>query len=119
MCLTEPNNPRITGHQRTTLINGGRDQQSIRRVAVLETVQPVGARCGAVAQRQDLYAGPIGKALKPGFDWTHQFNPAPVNKLRDFPDADRAEQNGTAAAPAILDQPKCSRAQSFIARFQP
>jgi hypothetical protein len=103
MRLTEANNPRIIGHQRTTSLYRGRDQQPVCLVAVFETVQTVCTRGRAMVQRQHFHAGPIREAFDPGFERLDQFDPATVNKLRDLPHADRTEQDGAAVPPAILD----------------
>lgn len=48
--LAEPRNALIVGHQRTGELDCSCDQESVRRVAVLEMMQPIAAAGGPVGQ---------------------------------------------------------------------
>ena len=100
------------------------DEQAVRRVSVLERVQPIRTQRSAIAQRQDFNARPIGEVFYPemfypGVERANQFNSPVGNQLGDLPDGEGADQDGAAVPPAGFDQVERVRAQPLMAAFQP
>lgn len=66
-----------------------------------------------------LDARPIEETLNPRIEGHIEVDPTSIGMPGDFPGRDRAEKNGSAVLPAIVDQGTCRGTQAVIAAARP
>jgi hypothetical protein len=80
MRLAEACDAIVIGNQRASQLDRRCDEKPIRRIAMLEMVELIGARRGAGSERDRIDAGACEKALDPGIDGNIELDAAGIDK---------------------------------------
>lgn len=105
--------------ERARKLDRGGDQQPIRRIAVLETMQLIAAGGSAMTQWHRFDAGTFDEARDPRLNRNIELDPSGIDQQRNLPGSDRTQANGSAVLPAIVDQSARRWAQAVIAAVEP
>ena len=95
---------RIIRNQRAGKLDRRCDEETIRWVAVLETVKLITARSCAIAQRDGHNSRTVQEPLDPSGYRYIEINSTGIDEQRYLPRADCAQVNAATASPAIIDQ---------------
>src|SRR5271165_4394542 len=119
MRFAEASNALVIRDQGAVKLDCGGNEQPIRGITVLETVELIAARGCMMAQWHRRDAGTIEEALDPGFNGNVQINPPGVDEQRYLPGGDGAQVNGSAASPAVIGQSTGRRTRALVAAVKP
>jgi hypothetical protein len=119
MRLAEACDAIVISNQRASKLNSRCDEKPVRRIAVLEMMELIGARRRARRERSRLDAGAREKSLDPGIDGNIEIDATSIDEQSDLPGRDGAQENGSASLPAAIDQGASRCAQLVAAAVEP
>jgi len=70
----------VIGNQRASQLDRRCDEKPVRRVAVFEMMELIGARCRTGSERSRIDAGAREKAVDPGIDGKIEFDAAGIDE---------------------------------------